>query len=145
MVQMSVVYKGEKRCELTHGPSGTRIETDAPRDNAGKGESFSPTDLVAAALASCIVTTMAIMAEKEGAASDAPDLRGVSVDVVKEMTSAPPRRIARLAVKVLMPGGLSFQWRRKLESAAYGCPVHRSLGPDVDAPIEFIYPDEALP
>lgn len=141
MVQMSILYKGEKRCELKHGPSGVAFETDAPRDNAGRGESFSPTDLVGAALASCVVTTMAIMAEKEGAGPDAPDLRGLTADVSKEMTSSPPRKIARLPVTVRMPKGLSPEWRKKLEAAAHGCPVHRSLSPAVDAPISFVYPD----
>lgn len=139
MVQMSVVYQGGKHCELSHGPSGSRVETDAPKDNAGKGERFSPTDLVGAALASCVVTTMAIMAEREGA--NGPDLRGMTAEVSKEMTSAPPRKIARLPVRVNMPAGLSPEWRKRLEAAAHGCPVHRSLAPEVDAPIEFIYPD----
>ena len=64
MVEMSIVYQGEKHCELTHGPSGSKIETDAPRDNMGRGERFSPTDLMGAALASCVLTTMAIVAER---------------------------------------------------------------------------------
>ena len=141
MVKMSVVYDGDKHCRITHGPSGSEIATDAPKDNAGKGELFSPTDLVAAALASCVATTMAIMAEKEGAQPGAPDLAGMTAEVQKEMTSAPPRKIARLPVTVRLPAGISPEWRKRLEHAAHGCPVHRSLSPEVDAPITFVYPD----
>ena len=139
MVKMTCVYQGEKHCELTHEPSGSRIETDAPKDNAGKGERFSPTDLVCGAVAACVVTTMAIMAERDG--TDGPDLRGVTAAASKEMTTSLPRKIARLAVTVKMPAGLSPEWRKRLEAAAHGCPVHRSLAADVEAPITFIYPD----
>ncbi|HVK60615.1 MAG TPA: OsmC family protein [Bdellovibrionales bacterium] len=134
-VEMSVVYQGEKHCELTHGPSGSLIETDAPRDNAGRGERFSPTDLVGAALASCVLTTMAILGERNGL-----DLRGMKARVLKEMIPN-PRKIARLPVDVDMPAGLAPEDRKKLEAAAHTCPVHRSLASDVDAPITFNYPD----
>jgi putative redox protein len=156
MVKMSVAYQGEKHCELTHGPSGSKIETDAPRDNAGKGERFSPTDLVGAALASCVLTTMAIMAEKEragpglatggvkpqsGHSSAPPSLSGLTAEVAKDMTASGPRKIARLPLIVRMPAGLSAEWRKKLEAAAHNCPVRRSLAADVEVPIDFIYPD----
>jgi len=135
MVEMSCVYLGEKHCELVHAPSKSRIETDAPRDNQGRGENFSPTDLVGAALASCVLTTMAIMAEKDGLS-----IKGASARVTKEM-QASPRQIARLPVTVDMPAGLSARDRQRLEAAAHACPVHRSLSPEVQAPITFNYPD----
>lgn len=133
MVKMNVVYQGEKHCSLTHGPSGSHIETDAPKDNNGKGESFSPTDLVGAALASCILTTIAIIGEKKGLS-----FAGAKAEVEKEMTSA-PRRIASLKVKVTLPSSLTDEQRRECEEIALNCPVHRSLHPDVQLPIIFIY------
>lgn len=135
MVEMSAVYLGDKHCELTHGPSKSKIETDAPKDNNGRGENFSPTDLVGAALASCILTTMGIMAEKDGLS-----IKGASARVTKEM-QLNPRQIAKLPVTVEMPKGLSVTDRKRLEAAAYTCPVHRSLSPDVQAPISFHYSD----
>jgi putative redox protein len=133
MVSMKSVYKGEKHCENTHGPSGTVIETDAPKDNNGRGEAFSPTDLVGAALASCILTTMAISAERDGL-----DIRGATADVTKEM-QANPRRIQKLPVNVHLPTKLSAEERKKLEMMAHGCPVHRSLHPDIESAITFHY------
>lgn len=135
MVEMTVIYTGEKHCELKHGPSGSVIETDAPRDNQGRGERFSPTDLVGAALASCVLTTMAIMADRDGI-----ELKGASAKVTKEMNPQ-PRRIARLPVHVRMPRGLPTDQRKRLEAAARACPVHRSLASEIDAPITFEYPD----
>jgi putative redox protein len=135
-VKMSAIYQGEKHCELTHGPSGAKISTDAPKDNNGKGELFSPTDLVGAALGSCVVTVMAIVAEREGIS-----LVGTKVDVEKEMVTEPQRRIGVLRVKVTMAKGIPQHSRQKLENTAHHCPVHKSLHPDIHAPIEFIYPD----
>jgi putative redox protein len=135
MVKMSLVYQGELHCELTHEPSGSKVETDAPKDNAGRGEKFSPTDLVGAALASCVVTTMAIVGERHGL-----KLHGMRARVSKEMTPA-PRMIASLPVEVDMPAGLSPEDRKRLENSAHTCPVHRSLATSVNAPITFIYPD----
>ena len=135
MVQMHGQYQGEKHCELTHGPSSSKIETDAPRDNNGKGERFSPTDLVGAALGSCVLTTMAIFAEKEGI-----DLKGASFEVVKEMSSS-PRRIASLSLKVTLPNTVPEARREWLEGVGHACPVSRSLHPDVQIPIEYSYRD----
>jgi putative redox protein len=134
MVKMEVVYSGGLHCELTHGPSGSRIETDAPKDNMGKGERFSPTDLVGAALASCILTTMAIMAERDGVS-----LEGSRAEVVKEMVTKPTRRIGSLSVKVWLPASVPEDYRARLERAAHACPVHKSMHPDVQLPIELIY------
>jgi putative redox protein len=133
MVKMSVVYKGEKHCELVHEPSKAKIDTDAPKDNGGRGAAFSPTDLVGAALASCIVTTMALVAERNGI-----PFEGASADVSKEMI-AEPRRIGALPVNVTMSAKLTPEQRQKLEHAAEHCPVHKSLHPDVQMPITFKY------
>lgn len=137
MVEMKAAYQGEKHCELGHGPSGAKIETDAPKDNLGRGEAFSPTDLVGAALASCALTTMAIFAEKNGIPVE---LKGAKARVVKGMVSD-PRRIGSLPVEISMPKGIPTQFREQLENAAHGCPVARSLHADVQAPISFIYED----
>jgi putative redox protein len=133
MVKMSVVYEGELHCVLKHEPSGTQIQTDAPKDNMGRGESFSPTDLVGAALASCILTTMAIVAKR-----DSVPFEGARAEVVKEMNPQ-PRRIGALPVKVWLPKSIPMDYRAKLENAAHACPVHKSLHPDVRMPIEIIY------
>jgi len=133
MVKMNAVYKGKKHCELIHEPSQSKIETDAPKDNQGLGEKFSPTDLVGAALGSCILTTMAIVAERDGI-----NIEGSTADVEKEMT-AQPRRIGALNVKITLPASLNTNQRRKLEETAHHCPVHKSLHPDVQLPITFVY------
>ena len=135
MVQIDVTYLGGLRCEAVHGPSNQKFETDAPVDNRGKGERFSPTDLVAAALGTCIPTIMGMVAEREKI-----DLTGLKVTVTKEMTAAPPRRIAKLATRIVMPAGLDEKQRAKLEKAAHTCPVHQTLQGNVEMPIEFVYP-----
>lgn len=136
MVKMTAVYKGGLHCDLTHGPSGSSIETDAPKDNMGKGERFSPTDLVGAALAGCMLTTMAIVAQRDGVSID-----GARAEVVKEMTAQPTRRIGELPVKVTLPAAVPAAYRQKLENAAHACPVHKSLHPDIKAPVTFVYED----
>ena len=133
MVKMSALYQGEKHCEITHEPSLTKIATDAPKDNNGRGESFSPTDLVGAALGSCMLTVMAIAAEKDGV-----DLKNSRVNVEKEMTGA-PRKIAKLNVVLHMPKVLPLDYRTKLETIAHNCPVKLSLSPDVQVPVVFHY------
>jgi len=135
MVQIDVVYKGGLRCEATHAPSGTTLLTDAPVDNHGKGESFSPTDLVAAAFGGCISTIMGIVAERERI-----DLSGMKVTVQKEMSTEPPRRIAKLAVRIVFPRPLDPRQRAKLEACARACPVHQTLQGNVEMPVEFVYP-----
>jgi putative redox protein len=134
MVQIDIVYQGGLRCEAVHGPSGTKLVTDAPVDNQGKGESFSPTDLVATGLGVCIPTIMAMVAEREKI-----DLTGMRITVQKEMSAEPPRRIARLAVRIQMPQGLTDLQKAKLERAALTCPVHQTLHGNVEMPIEFVY------
>src|SRR2546430_6902827 len=100
MVKVTIEYQGELRCVATHEPSGRTLETDAPKDNEGRGESFSPTDLVATALGTCMATIMGIYARRKSI-----DLRGMKIEVTKEMTP-PPRRIARLAVEIWLPASL---------------------------------------
>jgi uncharacterized OsmC-like protein len=133
MVKMTALYEGEKHCEITHGPSQSKIGTDAPKDNNGKGELFSPTDLVGAAMGSCILTTMAIMAEKDGV-----NLKGSYTTIAKEMIPN-PRRIGKLPIQIFLPKNIETDYRKKLENAAMTCPVKKSLHPDVEVPIEFYY------
>jgi uncharacterized OsmC-like protein len=137
-VHISVQYLGDLRCEATHGPSQNQFLTDAPVDNQGKGEAFSPTDLVATALGTCMATTMGIFARRHEI-----DLRGLSVSVEKEMTTDPPRRIARLTTELRLPLPANHPQREALERAALSCPVHRSLHPDVEQPIKFVWQDDA--
>lgn len=108
--------------------------TDAPVDNQGRGEAFSPTDLVGAALGSCILTTMGILAKRNGW-----DISGSTAQVTKEMVTVPSRRIGRLTVEVHIPRDFPADVRQKLDAAAHTCPVHKSLHPDVEAPITITY------
>ena len=133
MVKMSVLYQGEKHCELTHEPSGSRISTDAPKDNNGKGEAFSPTDLVGAATGACMLTVMSIAAERDGV-----QLLNSRVDVTKEM-SAHPRRISKLTVTLHLPQSLPHDYRKKLEDIALNCPVKLSLNPSIEMSVLFHY------
>jgi putative redox protein len=136
MVNISVSYEGDLHCRLEHGPSGDMLLTDAPKDNQGKGEHFSPTDLVAAALGSCSLTTMAIYAKRHN-----KELGPMSLKIQKEMTTEPPRRIAKLSVQIQMPQGLSAEERPAYERVATSCPVHKSLHPDVQVVTSFTYTD----
>ena len=134
MVQINIAYQGELRCEAEHAPSGTKIYTDAPVDNNGKGESFSPTDLVATGLGACMLTVMGIAAERLKL-----DLSGAKVTVVKEMATSPVRRIGKLTVVITIPNRFDASTKEKLEKFAHTCPVHKSLHPDVVTPIKFIW------
>ncbi len=134
MVEIDIEFTGNLSTKLTHGPSGTVLTTDAPKDNQGEGKSFSPTDLTASSLIACMLTIMAIYAKRTGI-----DLMGVKGKVAKEMTSAPPRRIAKLSVNFEMPKRLSEAERKALETAALTCPVHKSLHPEIDVPVKFNY------
>ncbi len=134
MVTIQTTYEGDLHCRAVHEPSGTTLATDAPKDNQGRGESFSPTDLVATALGTCILTTMGIVARTHGL-----DMTGATATVEKEMTAIPTRRIGSLATRIHMPHVVSDEHRLRLERAAHTCPVHKSLHPDVQAPIEFTW------
>lgn len=133
MVTMTGVYEGDKHCEITHGPSKNIIQTDAPKDNNGRGEAFSPTDLVGAALGSCILTTMAIFGEKNGM-----DVKGSTFQVTKKMKME-PRQIHELEVELTLPEKLTADQRATLEKIAHTCPVARSLNPEVKLPVVFHY------
>ena len=134
MVEITVRYEGDLRCTAKHGPSGTTLLTDAPVDNHGKGESFSPTDLLAAALPSCIMTIMGIVAAREGI-----DLRGMTATTRKVMSSDAPRRITGLRTIITLPIPADSPHRTRLENAADACPVKKSLGESLDAGVEFRY------
>ncbi len=134
MVNIRVRYAGNKKCDLEH-PEGATLRTDAPKDIGGEASAFSPTDLVAAGLASCILTTMAMFAERHGI-----DLTGAKASVEKHMTTPPaPRRLARLPVTVRLPASVPVEMRERLERVGHTCPVHASLHPEVEAPIVFVY------
>jgi uncharacterized OsmC-like protein len=132
--KISGKYKGHLRVSLIHGPSGTEIETDAPLDNHGKGEKFSPTDLVAASLSACLLTIMGIVAERDNI-----DLSGMSFNTEKHMSTEAPRRISKIIIEVTMPKALTADQRKKLENAARTCPVQYSLSPELEKIITFNY------
>lgn len=136
MVRIDIEYIGDLHCRATHGPSGQSFLTDAPVDNQGKGEHFSPTDLVGTSLGTCIATIMAIYAREHRIA-----LEGMRVTVSKTMSAQPPRRIAKLELIFSMPPGLTERARRALEACVEACPVKRSLHPDTKASAVFEYPD----
>ena len=130
-----VIYKGDLRTEATHLKSGSIIVTDAPTDNHGKGESFSPTDMVATALGSCILTIMGIKAKASGI-----DMEGAQVSITKIMASD-PRRIAKIIAEITMPDNeYSSKEKKVLEAAARHCPVANSLSADLEEEITIIWP-----
>ena len=127
-------YAGHLRTEATHTASGNVIQTDAPVDNHGRGEAFSPTDLVSTALGSCMMTVMGIVAERHNW-----DLVGSTFAVLKHMSTEAPRRIAQIDVTFTLPAALAPQERTLLERAAHTCPVGLSLHPEVRQNITFEY------
>lgn len=133
MVKITSKYTGKKHCEALHEPSQSTIQTDAPKDNQGLGESFSPTDLVATALGTCILTTVAIFAEKENI-----DTQGAKVFVEKVMASD-PRRIFSLKTVLHFPASVPLGFRDRIVEIAATCPVKKSLHPDIQIPIEINY------
>ncbi len=132
MVEIQIRYEDGLRTRAVHGPSAAALQTDAPLDNHGKGESFSPTDLVATALGSCMLTVMGIVAERHGW-----KIEGSRVRVVKSMVSEPVRRIGKLEVWLQMAGEHDGRARETLERTALTCPVHQSLRESVQIPVHF--------
>lgn len=132
MVHMDISYLGALRCEAVHGPSGAKILTDAPVDNHGKGEAFSPTDLAATSLGACMATIMGICAQQHGV-----NLEGVKVGVDKTMSTDSPRRIVKIEVAFTIPLPPDFPKRKTLENAALACPVHHSLHPSIEQIVRF--------
>ncbi|MFL5383180.1 MAG: OsmC family protein [Longimicrobiaceae bacterium] len=133
-VEITGSYIGDLKMELRHGPSGVQLRTAAPRDNLGDGSSFSPTDLLAAALGSCMVSTMAIVARRSGI-----PFEGASFSLEKHMTQAPPRRVDAVPVTIRLSASLTPEQRETLEHAARTCPVERSLSPEVRRELTFVY------
>ena len=130
----SARYAGNLRTEATHAASGNVIQTDAPTDNHGRGEAFSPTDLVSTALGSCMMTVMGIVADRHHL-----NLVDSTFAVVKHMSAEAPRRIAQIDVTFTLPATLTATERTVLERAAHTCPVSLSLHPDVRQNIVFEY------
>lgn len=133
MKTVNTIYKGNLRTEATHPQSGTTIFTDAPVDNHGKGESFSPTDLLAASLGSCMLTIMGIAAQTHGF-----DIDGTKVETTKIMGTN-PRRVTEIAVEFFFPRNYSDKERKIIELAAKECPVGKSLHPDLKQRLSFEY------
>ncbi len=133
-VKTTAVYAGNLMCDLIHENSGSVIKTEAPLDNGGKGTLFSPTDLVGAALSSCILTIMGKVAERENL-----DLKGTKIEVTKEMVQVPVRKISKINLLVTFPPDLELTsaQRTKLRSAANTCPVKARLHPDVEVNIQY--------
>ena len=134
-VEITGRYIGNLAQEMTHGPSGVVLKTVPPVDNQGDGSSLSPTDLVATALAACMLTLITIVGERDGL-----DLTGLSVHIEKHMSGS-PRRIGKLPATIRMPAGLTPAQRKKLVNAALTCPVNMSLHPDIEREVVFEYPD----
>ena len=131
MVKIDVTYDGNLRCTATHGPSGKQLITDAPVDNMGKGESFSPTDLLATSMLTCIMTIVAIRAE-----SKKIDISGMTGSVEKTMASS-PRRVAKLEVVVNLPSGLDMEDRAWLITEGCNCPVCVSVSESMEVDVTF--------
>ncbi len=131
-----VVYKGNLRTEAEHLQSGSKMITDAPVDNHGKGEAFSPTDTVATALATCMITMMGIKAEEMGI-----ELEGTRAEVTKTMAEN-PRRISKIEANLYFPVVYSEKQTKILEHTARTCPVLQSLHPDIEKVISFKYSSE---
>ncbi len=129
-----VIYQGQLRSECTHLQSGTKIVTDAPTDNFGKGEAFSPTDLVAIALASCMITTVGILTRLENINLDGSKL------IVKKIMESNPRRIAQIHIDIEINNpDLNEEQKRRVEEIAQNCPVAKSLHPDLIQKLTFTY------
>ena len=134
MIEITVNYEGRLHCSSTHGPSGSTFGTDAPVDNNGRGETFSPTDLIASALGSCMATIMGIVAERKNI-----KIEGMIIKVGKHMSDDQPRRITRLDVTIDVPLSSEHPDRKVLESAALSCPVYQSIHPDIKVPVTWCW------
>ena len=133
MVKMKARYVSDLRVQCVH-ESGAEVLTDAPKDHGGAGKGFSPTDLLVAGLATCMMTMMVMAAKKVGV-----DLEGATIDTEKEMSTSAPRRIAKLIVRFRCPKLPSSLIRENLERAALTCPVHHSLHPDIRVETDFVW------
>tara|TARA_B100000767_G_C19589737_1_gene460924 strand:- start:90 stop:494 length:405 start_codon:yes stop_codon:yes gene_type:complete len=134
MSSLEIKYQGNLRTSATHLESKSEILTDAPKDNHGLGEAFSPTDMVCSALASCILTIMAIAVEKNGIS-----IKGTKA-IVKKSMGINPRRISKIDIELTFFRDYDEKTRTVLERAAFNCPVHHTLSDEVEKNINFIYP-----
>lgn len=134
-VEITGRYTGNLNVQVEHPQSGASFTTAAPLDNHGDGSSFSPTDLIAAALGSCMLTVMGIAARKDGIPFGEATFR------IEKHMLADPRRVGALPIVIDMPAGLAPDQRARLERVATHCPVHHTLHPDVDTPVRFEYPE----
>jgi putative redox protein len=134
MQTSTIKYPGNLRTEATHLQSGKQIITDAPVDNQGKGEAFSPTDLMSTSLGCCMLTIMGIAAK-----GHAIDITGTGVGITKIMGSN-PRRVVEIIVEVTLPKDYSTKEKELLQHAALNCPVAKSLHPDLKQTVSFVYP-----
>lgn len=134
MVKMSGKYDGNKKCTIHH-QEGVVLKTDAPKDIGGDASAFSPTDLLGASLGACVLTTIGMFAERRNI-----DITGARFEVQKEMIKEPERRIGRLPVKIYLPAkNVPQDMRETIERVGRNCPVHKSINPAIEAPIEYIY------
>ncbi len=133
MVEMKMIYEGELRCSASHGPSGRTLITDAPIDNHGKGESFSPTDLLATALGTCMLTYIGLTADKHGW-----DVRGTKLTVKKEMVADPLRRVGRLIIDIVLNAYYDDGQIKIMTTAVTMCPVRLSISEQIQVPVTFI-------
>ncbi|NQW99571.1 OsmC family protein [bacterium] len=134
MVEITLTYEGQLHCSAIHVPSGNSLVTDAPLDNNGLGQAFSPTDLLATALGSCMATVIGILAKRKELA-----VEGMAVTVRKFMSDDLPRRVKRLELDLRIPLPGSHPDRKLLESAANGCPVHHSIHPDIEVVMNWTW------
>jgi putative redox protein len=134
MVEIKLNYEGDLHCRATHLPSGNTLVTDAPLDNNGLGQAFSPTDLVATALGACMATVIGIVAKRKELA-----VEGMAISVRKFMSDDMPRRIKRLELDLQIPLPATHPDRKVLESAARGCPVHHSIHPDIEVVMDWTW------
>jgi len=134
MVEIIIDYEGDLHCNAIHGPSGSRLETDAPVDNNGRGEAFSPTDLVATAVGTCMATVMGIVAKRKNIPLD-----GLRVTVRKFMSDESPRRITCLEVDIHLPLPADHPDCKVFESAARSCPVYHSIHPDIEVLMHWLW------
>ena len=139
MPKMRILYEGDLHTQVTHEPTGQTLHTDAPLDNQGRGETFSPTDLVAAALASCIATMIGLYGQRKKW-----DLRGMRMIVDKIMSSDTPRRIAKISMEIWIPLPLSLEEQSQVKKIAHTCPVQQSLHPDIAIALIFHWAEVTL-
>ena len=134
MVTINIEYQGSLRNQMTHQPSGQVVTTDAPLDNKGKGEAFSPTDLLASSLGACMITIMGIKADNLGISID-----DTNVVVTKHMSDNLPRRVAQIDIDINIPHKLSDKHMNSLRRAAVTCPVAESIHPDLKIELNISY------